>query len=536
MLPGEWKRATATARRSCCREDNHEHTDPEQSKSSDLTICASNQTENDTIKSTQTLPFHTEDNVNTFTVEPFSADSVLSDLTMIPSVSSARSCSIKKKTKKATTKKANKSSKIKTRANTASTLANPFSITTGHTLLNHPTRTVTDGVFGIHHKKGAKRKRTATATSASVSQPVHVPQLGNINNIQTATNQADLAQTHIQVGHNDIPAPQNMAGNIGNVGPPMVYQHTHVPLHVPTDQIEQQSTSSEDQDSSSDDDSESDINMLGTTHAYQLCNMPIEGTTIINQPQMQFMEPISAAISMQIPNKIKKKIWRNQFFDIAVLLPRTYSENSNTNFSLQLSDKSQISLVPNQAIKKIYTIESWTSAFLRFMAIYTEKSPMEAPHLVKYMEIVRDLARRSQGMSWYIYDQQFRMLRETVPIPWGRLHTEFWLMASSTPNFRPNRQPFHANKSNRSNNQGRKFLERTCWTYNRRGFCGDQSCSFQHKCGYCRGSHPAQFCGPQSRLQPLGSNPGNQRPHTTIHNPGSHSTAHPSPATKQRTN
>ena len=76
-----------------------------------------------------------------------------------------------------------------------------------------------------------------------------------------------------------------MPGNMGNVRPPpMVYQHTHVPLHVPTDQIEQQSTSSQDQDSSSDDDS--DINMLGTTHAYQLCNMPIEGTTIINQPQI----------------------------------------------------------------------------------------------------------------------------------------------------------------------------------------------------------------------------------------------------------
>ena len=102
---------------------------------------------------------------------------------MIPSVSSARSCGSKKKTNKKTTKKANKASKIKTQANTVSTLANPFSITTGHTLLNHPTRTVTDGVFGIHHKKGAKGKRTATATSASVAKPVHVPHPGNTNTI-----------------------------------------------------------------------------------------------------------------------------------------------------------------------------------------------------------------------------------------------------------------------------------------------------------------------------------------------------------------
>ena len=107
-----------------------------------------------------------------------------------------------------------------------------------------------------------------------------------------------------------------MPENMGNVRPPpMGYQHTHVPLHVPTnqrDQMEQQSTSSEDQDSSSDYDS--DINMLGTTHAYQLCNMPIEGIPIINQPQMQYMELISAAIAMQIPNKIKKKIGGTSFF------------------------------------------------------------------------------------------------------------------------------------------------------------------------------------------------------------------------------
>ena len=74
-------------------------------------------------------------------------------------------------------------------------------------------------------------------------------------------------------------------------------------------------------------------------------------------------------------------------------------------------------------------------------------------------------------------------------------------MALSTPNFRPNRQPF------RANNQGRKFLGPTYWTHNGRGFCGDQSCSFQHKCGYCRGAHPAQSCGQQGRRQPMGVKP-----------------------------
>ena len=36
-----------------------------------------------------------------------------------------------------------------------------------------------------------------------------------------------------------------------------------------------------------------------------------------------------------------------------------------------------------------------------------------------------------------------------------------------------------------------RFLDNTCWKYNKRGFCGLSSCTFQHKCSYCRGSHNA---------------------------------------------
>ena len=100
------------------------------------------------------------------------------------------------------------------------------------------------------------------------------------------------------------------------------------------------------------------------------CAQPIEGTNTISHPLMQYMEPISTAISMQISKKIKKKIWCNQIFDIPILLLGNYSENmNNNNFSLHVKDKSQISLVPNQSIKKIFTTQSWTSAFLRFRKI-----------------------------------------------------------------------------------------------------------------------------------------------------------------------
>ena len=144
---------------------------------------------------------------------------------------------------------------------------------------------------------------------------------------------------------------------------------------------------------------------------------------------------------------------------------------------------------------------------------------MEAPQLLKYTEIVRDLARRSTGQNWYLYDQQFRMLRETVQIPWGRLHTEFWVMASNAPTQRPFRNNFRQprNTQHSTLSRGRKFLEFTCWTYNRRGICGERTCRFQHKCGLCKGSHPANNCTSQGRPSTQNTGGGKVTPDQHYH-------------------
>ena len=276
------------------------------------------------------------------------------------------------------------------------------------------------------------------------------------------------------------------------------------------------STSSSDDSSTSSD--EDNINTLGQNFVERQYT-PFQGINM-GSTQPQYVEPISTPISQQVSNKIKKKIWKNQYIDLGSLLPRTtFSTSTNTNFSLQLDAKSTISLVPNQNLRKIYTIEQWTTAFIRFTAIYAERFPVEAPQLLKYAEIVRDLARRNPGQAWLVYDQQFRMLRENHLIPWDRLHTEFWLMSANAPfQTRQARSPFRSFRPNRFNqNQTRntKFIEQTCWTYNRRGFCGENSCKFQHRCGFCRGSHSALRCRINRNTTQQGntSNP-NPRLHT----------------------
>ena len=70
-------------------------------------------------------------------------------------------------------------------------------------------------------------------------------------------------------------------------------------------------------------------------------------------------------------------------------------------------------------------------AGLTTVGVYTVKYPLEAPSLVKYGEVVRDLAAR--GGDWRFYDQQFSHLRHsnTSEMPWGSTHWELWIRAQN---------------------------------------------------------------------------------------------------------
>lgn len=187
-------------------------------------------------------------------------------------------------------------------------------------------------------------------------------------------------------------------------------------------------------------------------------------------------------------------IWANKFIDFELLLPtQDYSDPKYTSTCIQIGQDSAIAIVPQQKRTKIYTVEMWTTAFLRFVAIYSIKCPHETGALMKYGEIVWDLAIKRSGTAWQQYDRQFRLLREQTPFPWDRLHTEFWLMAclqptttfrpfrSTTPKqFTPASKPFNKSRSN-------KFLDNTCWPFNSRGgLCKYPGCKHTHVCGYCK--------------------------------------------------
>lgn len=241
----------------------------------------------------------------------------------------------------------------------------------------------------------------------------------------------------------------------------------------------EKSTSSDEEESDND---EGFINFrdIISSHSNNITGNALEMT--------QFVEPVSTPISHSIPKSVIKKIQTNKFVDFSRLLPNMALPQAE-NYSLTLNANNHLSLVPNSSSRKIQSIETWTTAFLRFSAIYAATFPHEMPQLMKYGEIVRDLARRRQGLGWSFYDNQFRMFRERELMPWDRIHTEFWVMATSqlaphhNGSFQSNR-PFRTGssrqfKSGYSYRKPSKFLENTCWTFNRRGLCRELTlCTF----------------------------------------------------------
>ena len=158
-------------------------------------------------------------------------------------------------------------------------------------------------------------------------------------------------------------------------------------------------------------------------------------SSLLGQHTAQFtgngIPTINTPIISQIKQSVCQTIWSNKYVELGLLLPNSINSSTNQAYTLQMDNTSNISLAPCNKTRKIHNIESWTSAFIRYMAVYASKFPLKIPALLKYAEIVRDIASRKPGHSFLYYDTQFRQARETIPLPWDRIHTELWVMAST---------------------------------------------------------------------------------------------------------
>ena len=124
-------------------------------------------------------------------------------------------------------------------------------------------------------------------------------------------------------------------------------------------------------------------------------------------------------IDSQISLKIKKKIWNEEFVDFGSLLSNPGQDKYQISVQNSTAgNPASFCLEPVVRPKKIISIDVWQEAFHIFVGVYMQRNPHEAPSLMKYGQIIRDLAIR--GQNWHFYDKNFCHLHQTQAslVPW----------------------------------------------------------------------------------------------------------------------
>ena len=218
---------------------------------------------------------------------------------------------------------------------------------------------------------------------------------------------------------------------------------------------------------------------------------------------------IAIVLGARVGPKLKAKIWANEFVDFGCLLSLTPSKERYSLSSAPSGTSSaqpQLILEPVHAPKKIQSLNQWLTAFYTFVAIYVKKYPSDAQRLMKYCEVVGDIA--SKPGDWMFYEEQFRYIRQSAAVsyPWDTIHWELWLRAVT--NFRAKPATPADKVSPRS--RGRQTFPRgTCWAFQGGRFCG--GCHFPHLCFKCGSPHPASQCAQSASPRPTPVQPGKKQ-------------------------
>ena len=208
-----------------------------------------------------------------------------------------------------------------------------------------------------------------------------------------------------------------------------------------------------------------------------------------NQPFNSASLPLDA----RVPDKIKEKIWREEFVDFGVLLSNP-DPTARYEINVRPSDAGRpasLVLEPTaKSGKQIKNINDWLRAFHIFVSIYTQRYTHETPALMKYCQLVQDLAARDH--NWFYYDENFRFLRQTQAsqVPWATVHWELWLRSQNSSPRRLNNVPTAQNASRKPPilSVPRGF----CYKFHRGAYCS--GCDFKHVCFKCNGAHRSVNC------------------------------------------
>ena len=213
-------------------------------------------------------------------------------------------------------------------------------------------------------------------------------------------------------------------------------------------------------------------------------------TSLMSKPKDIFVST-DIPIDMSVSDRLKRQVWAHEYVDFGLLLNNKKDPDS---FHLSLSsdmassnDQPRIILEPNQKSKHINSVEMWVTAYQIFVGVYTQRYPIEAPLLMKYSDIIRDLAAR--GYNWRFYDENFRYLRQKDPkaYSWGAVHWELWIRSQ------PSRNNYSLIKRFEGESKsGFRVPKGFCWKYHKGLKC--IGCNFKHSCPLCQKTHQMINC------------------------------------------
>ena len=194
---------------------------------------------------------------------------------------------------------------------------------------------------------------------------------------------------------------------------------------------------------------------------------------------------VATPLGFHVDPTVKAKIWGDCYVPYNSLLTPT----NDKQFTQQTEQFNRPNPIHD---KQPLTIDNWLTAHNTYMYIYLEKHPHMAQQLIKYTEIVRDLAKRCGQSAFTYYDQTFRSLRQDHPeLRFDVPHQEIWMRASSFKTLSPQMQPFRGKKSI----SVRAIPEGYCFNYNTPDtHCTTPQCTYKHRCTHCDQPHPRFRC------------------------------------------
>ena len=184
-------------------------------------------------------------------------------------------------------------------------------------------------------------------------------------------------------------------------------------------------------------------------------------------------------LESRVSDRFKAKIWGNEYIDFGSLLTVAPEETKYCLSVAQDNDSPSLWYENIKPKRKNLTIHQWLTAFNVFVAVYTAKAPNSISSLMKYCELVRDIAAK-QG-HWRYHDEQLCFPRQSKPkhYPWNNVAWELWhraLHSSLVVSRQHNKNDFGTHWPNQRPFQC--FPKGVCWHFHSGQFC--RGCSFTH--------------------------------------------------------